>query len=449
LSLWAAFSEKLGARGQILGRNLGWNIGGQVLPLVAGLVFVPLLLSGLGTARYGFLSLVWVLIGYFSLFDLGLSRALTQRVSLLGAQDDQRQVRTAVATGMALICGLALLSVPLLLAGKGALLDTVVRSGSALSVEGARAFRWLILGVPVVILAAGVRGVLEGQQRFVAVNLVRIPAGVMMFVGPWLATQVSPTLEPVTFAVFVVRLLQLLGFAWQARGVLAGSARLRVFDRDEVRILFGFGLWMTVSNIIGPLMVYLDRFVIARFGDLADVSYYSAPFDLLSRSLFLSAAVAGVMFPAISAAVADGAGRVAGSAGRLVRQHYGLVVLFFLPPLALVVVFAETGLSWWLGAAFAAKSALVMQVLAMGIFVNALASVPTAQLHAIRRADITAKCHLIELPVYLVVLVWLVQTQGILGAALAWTGRAALDLGLLAVFAKAQYRRINSTSRVV
>jgi O-antigen/teichoic acid export membrane protein len=409
-----------------------------MLPMIAGLVFVPLLLHGLGTARYGFLSLVWVLIGYFSLFDLGLSRALTQRVALLGAREDSHQLRTAVATGMLLICALSVVSVPLLFACKGLLIDNVVRSSVELTGEASRAFPWIVIGVPVVILAAGVRGILEGEHRFAEVNIVRTPAGVMMFAGPWLAMRISPTLESVTLAVLIVRALQLLGFVWQAWPLLSASLKLRIFDRAEVRMLFGFGLWMTVSNIISPLLVYLDRFVIAHFGNLSDVSYYSTPFDLLSRSLFLSSAIGGVMFPAISAALA----RAPHDVPRLVRQNYMMLVMFFLPPLSLVVLLAKPALTLWLGADFAARSAQIMQVLAVGIFVNAMTSVATSQLHAIRRADLTAKCHLVELPIYLAALAFLVQHYGILGAALAWLGRVSLDLVLLTSLAQWQYRRI-------
>lgn len=436
----AKLSARLGTRG----RNLGWNIGGQLLPMLAGLIFVPLLLHELDTARYGFLSLVWVMIGYFSLFDLGLSRALTQRVALLGAREDPKQLHTAVATGMLLIVALALASIPLLLAAKSAILDNITIAGTPIAAEASRAYIWLILGVPVTILAAGARGLLEGQHRFVALNLVRTPAGVMMFVGPWIATQFSPTLASVTFAVFAVRLLQVIGLTWQAWPLLSPSLRLRIFDRAEVRMLFGFGLWMTVSNLISPLLVYLDRFAISRYGNLSDVAYYSTPFDLLSRSLFLSTAIAGVMFPTISAAVV----KVPHDLPRLVRQHYLMLVAMFLPPLALVVLFAKPGLTWWVGAEFAANSARVMQILAVGIFANALASVGMSQLHAIRRADLTAKCHLIELPIYVVALIYLVQHFGIVGAAIAWLGRATLDLALLSGLAWWQFRRIQAQSAV-
>src|SRR5690242_7908841 len=58
-----------------------FNLLGQGLPLVAGVVAIPLLIRGLGTDRFGVLTLAWMVTGYFSLFDLGLGRALTHVVA--------------------------------------------------------------------------------------------------------------------------------------------------------------------------------------------------------------------------------------------------------------------------------------------------------------------------------------------------------------------------------
>ena len=427
------FISRIGPRG----RNLGWNLGGQVLPMIAGLIFVPLLIHGIGTARFGFLSLVWVLIGYFSLFDLGIARALTQRVAALDAAGDGDKLRTAVATGMLLIGALALLTVPLLVGFKQTIIDNIVHANPALAEEASRAFIWLVLGVPVVVIAAGVRGLIEGQHRFVAVNLVRTPSGIGMFVAPWLATQVNPTLASITFAVFIVRLLQLGGFVYLARGLLGQAISRLGLDRDEVKLLFGFGLWATISNVISPILVYIDRFVLSNYGNLSDVAYYTTPFDLISRTLFIGTAIQAVMFPIQSAALVKAPHTV----GRLMRQNYIILIVLFAPLCLLTFVLARPGLELWLGAAFAARSAGVLQILAVGIFTNALTGVCFGMLHAMRRADLAAKIHLVELPIYLVMLVVLVRDYGAAGAALAWTIRVTVDLVVITWVARGQLRK--------
>jgi len=62
-------------------KNAAWNILGVGLPILAGLLAVPLLLHGLGQARFGVFSLALGLFGFAGIFDLGLGRALTQTVA--------------------------------------------------------------------------------------------------------------------------------------------------------------------------------------------------------------------------------------------------------------------------------------------------------------------------------------------------------------------------------
>lgn len=77
-------------RGSRLTRNTVLNLVGQCAPLLVAIFAIPLLIRGLGTDRFGVLTLAWVVIGYFSLFDLGLSRALTMLVAeKLGAGREQ------------------------------------------------------------------------------------------------------------------------------------------------------------------------------------------------------------------------------------------------------------------------------------------------------------------------------------------------------------------------
>src|ERR1700731_725157 len=77
--------------GRLLARNVFWNLIGNGAPMLVAIFCIPVLIKGLGTDRFGIVTLVWALIGYATLFDLGLGRALTQLVAQklgTGQQDD-------------------------------------------------------------------------------------------------------------------------------------------------------------------------------------------------------------------------------------------------------------------------------------------------------------------------------------------------------------------------
>src|SRR5207245_1151494 len=61
-----------------ISRNVLWNLAGEAAPLLAGVFCIPFLIHGLGTERFGILSLAWALVSYFAILDIGLGRALTK-----------------------------------------------------------------------------------------------------------------------------------------------------------------------------------------------------------------------------------------------------------------------------------------------------------------------------------------------------------------------------------
>src|SRR5215207_2112075 len=68
-------------RRRSLRRNAVTNLIGQAVPLLVALLALPVLARSLGADRFGVLSLAWAILGYFSMFDLGLGRAVTKLVA--------------------------------------------------------------------------------------------------------------------------------------------------------------------------------------------------------------------------------------------------------------------------------------------------------------------------------------------------------------------------------
>jgi len=404
---------------------------------------MPILIKGLGTDRFGVLTLAWAVIGYASFFDLGLGRALTQLVaSKLGA-GEEHEVPTLVWTSLLLMLVLGLLGAVVVIALSPWLIHSALRVPRVLQSETLRSFYLLGLSIPVVINTAVLRGLLEAHQRFELINALRIPMGVFSFVGPLFVLPFSKNLFPVVAVLVVGRMI-----GWAAHLVLclrvAPALRHQVaWKRAAIIPLLRFGGWMTVSNVVGPLMVTFDRFLIGALVSVSAVAFYATPYEVVTKFLLLPAALASVMFPAFSTSFVRDPSYTALLYWRSLK--YLLLVLF--PLVLFVVVLAPDGLKLWLGAAFAQHSVRVMQWLAVGVFINSLAFVPFAVVQGVGKPDLTAKLHAIELPAYLVALWWLAKAHGIDGVAIAWTGRATADALVLFVMAK-RFLPVRTSSRM-
>jgi O-antigen/teichoic acid export membrane protein len=426
---------------RVLARNTVLNVVGQVVPMIAALVSIPILIRHLGTARFGVLTLAWAMIGYFSLFDLGLGRALTQAVAArLGNRDAEQELPELVWTALGIMLALGTLGGALVMVASPWMVDTLLKIPPALRDESVGAFLLLGISMPAVVCTAGFRGLLEAHQDFGAATALRIPLAISTFVAPLAVLPFSTKLVPIMAALAVGRYV-----TWAAHVVLCAQryAYLRArpaMARTLVVPLLRFGGWMTASNVASPLMSYLDRFYIGAVLALAAVAHYVTPYEIVTRLQIFPSAMIAVLFPAFASTYVADRKRTAMLFDRSLR----VLIVFTFPLILAVVLFAREGLSLWVGADFAVASAPVMRWLAVGVFVNSLAQAPFAMLQGTGRPDITAKLHLVELPLYVAGLAWVTHAYGIVGVAMAWTVRVTIDAAALFILAN---RRIRGLSR--
>jgi O-antigen/teichoic acid export membrane protein len=413
--------------GRLLARNTIWNLVGQLAPMAVALAAIPPLVRGLGLPRFGVLSLAWVVIGYFSLFDLGIGRALTKLVAdKLGVSEEQA-IPPLVWTALFLMLALGFVGGLVLLAVCPWLVHRVLKVPVDLQGETLHSFYLMAACIPVITVTSGLRGVLEGLQRFRIVNLIRIPVSVFSLVGPLLVLPFSRSLTWIVAVLVLGRLMGLVAHLLACFRAMPALRHTMVLERSVVKPVVIFGGWMTVSNVINPILIYVDRFVIGTMVSVSAIAFYTAPLDIVIRLMVVPGAVAGVMFPAFALTLIQDPQR----AQLLLTRSLKYVFLAIFPITLVVVTLAPEGLRFWLGAAFAENSSATLRWLSAGVLANSLAQIPFALVQSAGRPDITAKLHLVELPLYLLAVWKLTGTMGIEGTAIAWTGRLVLDTLLI------------------
>lgn len=409
--------------GRVLARNTIINLTGYGVPLLVALFAIPILVKGLGTERFGVLTLVWMLVGYFSLFDLGIGRATTKFVAENIAKQETDVLSQLVWTSLGLLFCLGLVGTLLLVLLNPLLVFHIFTIPAYLSNETSKAFYLIAASIPLVLGMAGIRGVLEAQQRFALINAIKIPVSSAFFAAPLLVLMYSNSLYPITVALIGTRLIEFIAYSFFCIQSIPGMKHPQWPNSAYVKKMLRFGGWLTVTNIIGPLMTYMDRFIIGGILSMTAVAYYTTPYDFVARLGVIPGSLLGVMFPALSASFVMNISRFNFLYDKTVKS-----VLYIMTPVVLMLtVMAHPFLNFWLGKEFAAQSTLVFQLLSIGTLVNSIGQVPYSAIQAMGRPDITAKIHLLELPVYLAMIWFLALKIGIAGAALAWLIRVVID----------------------
>ena len=423
-------------------RSILWNVSGTALPLVVGIAVIPTIVNRLGVERFGLLSVIWVVIGYLSLFDLGLSRTLTKVTADRVGSPAEEEIPSLLCTTLVLvlICGITM---SVILAACSRPVAMLLHVSPQMLGDVSDSIIWLSVGLPFVMVSTVLFGVLEGFQRFAVTSLVRLPLGVLMFLVPFGVVFFSERLGPITAVLSAVRVVSAIVLGMIVVRIVPGLRTRRArFRRDQVRHLLTYGGWLTVSNVVGPLLVYFDRFLIATMLGSVAIAFYTVPYDTLNRLLILPTAIQGVLFPAFASLRIKDPGRVV----TVFRKSSEKTVLLMLPALLGVMLLAPQALQLWLGPQFARESTTVAEILMIGVFINALARAPFVMVQGYGYAKWTGLAHLLELPPYAAALWWLLQRYGIEGAAIAWTGRIVIDTVVLYLMAVQLEPRVLGTA---
>ena len=414
-----------------LTRNVSWNLVGTVLPMLVAVVAIPPLIRELGAARFGVLTLAWMVVGYFSLFDLGLGRAMTQLVAEKLGRDERPAIPALVWTAMTLMTLLGLLGAGVLAFASPWLVGHVMEIPAPLRAETLSAFYILAFSIPIVIGTTGLRGILEAHQQFGLVNAVRIPLGVVNYLGPLLVLPFDGSLPAMVLTLVASRLLSWLAYLAICLRSHPDLRRRRSVDRGEMRALLAYGGWMTLSNVAAPLLLYLGRLLIAVYVSAEAVAYFSTPYDVVINLLVIPSVFVGVLFPAFAQMFQGDSSGVR----PLYRRSMLQIGAAMLPLVIVTCLLARPGLHWWINEEFAREGFRVAQLLAVGMFINSFGHLSQAVVQSYGRPDITAKLHVAELVAYVPYLSWLIGAWGIEGAAAAWVVRVTVSTAVLAVLA--------------
>jgi O-antigen/teichoic acid export membrane protein len=409
-------------------RHATYNLVGAVLPILLALVTVPIYLKLVGADRYGVLAIAWLLLGYFGLFDLGLGRATMYSISALkdgSAQDRADIFWTAVLTNvvMGVLGGLVLWGVSELF------FDRVFKVAADLKPEISAAVPYLALSVPIATMTGVLSGALQARERFLETNMISVLSTTLFQLFPLLVAWLrGPELGPLLLAAVTARGAAILVLWWRCHLLLTRGCRVR-FDRAQIKELLGYGGWVTVTGLFGPILVILDRFAIGAVLGARAVAIYTVPFQLAQRIQIFPNALVTAVFPRLPTASLEQRALLSDKAMRVLLAAISLPILggiYALHP------FMEL----WVGAEIGRPAADVGTLIVFGFWVNAFGVVPYGWMQGTGRPDLVTKILLAQIPPYLVLL-YLGMTQfGLLGCAVVFAFRCAVDTSLMWIVAR-------------
>ncbi len=405
-------------------KNTIINLIGVIAPLIAALYSIPQLISVLGEEGFSIILMIWALIGYFSLFDFGVGRALTYEIS-------QRMNESTEVIGSFIKAGLIIVLISAFIGfflvyifvvffirewydiSPSLIQDTI----SALTISA-------IAIIPTTI-TSGLRGGLEGLDKFIASNINRSILGVSIFLLPVISIKIhGESLSIIALYLLAARILVMFFAIWQLRLFLFSKATIKPFTL--VHDLFKYGLWVSLSGIVGPLMVYGDRFLLGAILSISSITYYATPQEGLLRLLVIPGALASALFHNFSANNKNHIKLQSDTSlyQRKISLIMGSIIL-------LVILGGYPFYVFWINEEFAKQAYIPTVIMSIGIFFNSLGLISLTTISALGHVKFIGVLHTIELIIFIPTFYILTQNFGIIGASLAWMIRAIIDFILL------------------
>lgn len=411
-------------------KNSMWNLFGYIVPTIIAIPALGYLARTLRPELFGIYTLAIAIVGYAGIFDMGLTRAIVREIALY--RDDNEERKKIISTSTIFIAIFSSMGIVILYYYLPQMVS-LLKVSQHYNIEVLNSLKILVFSVPVFLLNQLWMSILEGDERFATLNIQRSIGSSMIAGLPALFVLIKPELHYAIAGLLFGRIISLVISFFMVRQEIFKS-RLNFNIITFKRLIF-FGGWITVSNIISPVMVYFDRFIIASISGAKVVGFYTAPSEAVSRLGLIPGALSRAIFPRLSHSVKND------DFNHQLRISYKLMVAGCLPLVLIGSFFSSQILGLWMGEEYARQSSTVLIILLIGFFFNSLAQIPFTAIQAVGKAKLTALLHCLEITPYLAILYYLVSEYGIVGAALAWSARVIVDFMLLVVMSKKAINR--------
>jgi O-antigen/teichoic acid export membrane protein len=397
-------------------RNSVFTVIYNVWYLGSRLVLTPIILSYVTIEEYGLWSYCFVVLSYLALTAFGFNSTYIRYAADYRSRKENDKLNELISTGLITMLSFSIVLfsffyflVPWLLNLLG------IDSGLHQTARG------LLLGTAAIFVLnfslAGFQYILEGEQRIALVRQIHLVASVIEIALIIIFFENDLGVYSLLWA-YAVRLaftiILCTFFAFRVFPFLHVSYKL--YRKEALKAFTGFGNQMNLLGLLSLLINSADRIFITRILHLEAVGMYEIGRKLPNIGLMLPSAIAGTLMPAAS--YLEGSSQH-DRLKRLYLSSTRYLMMLSSIPYAFLIFFAPQIIEVWVGQGYH-MSIHVMQILAIGTFINLFTGIGTACVRGIGKPKYEIKYMTISAILILTLSVPLIKKLGITGAAWAY-----------------------------
>jgi O-antigen/teichoic acid export membrane protein len=399
-----------------------WTLAGSVVPLAVAFVTTPFTIRLLGPEGYGVLLLVGLIPTYLLFADFGMGIASTRFASEAFGEGDYAKERDVVWTATSIACVAAsVVALPIFIFSTT--IASVFNVPEHFLTQASIALKITSVAFVLGIAASVLNSPMLARLRMDLNTVTQaVPKMLLSGLTPLIIYYGGGIVGAVSWA-FIVSCAT-LATVFYFSGRLLPSLFQPVIVRKHIVPLLKFGGAWVIGSVAAILLVNFEKLALSRMVSVKALAYYSVAFTFASMATIFAQAMIQSLVPAFSQLLPPEKKK---EFNTLFQRGMRLNLILLVPGLTALLVVAKPFFTLWAGEDFGRESTTPFYILAFGLFFNILAYIPYTSILAHARTDIFAKLYWIELALYLVMVLALVSYFGIIGAAIAWSVRVALD----------------------
>jgi O-antigen/teichoic acid export membrane protein len=397
-------------------RNSLYTVIYNVWYLGSRLVLTPIILSYVTIEEYGLWSYCFVVLSYLALTAFGFNSTYIRYAADYRSRNENDRLNELISTGLiTMVCFSATLFCIFWFLVPGLLNLLGIDPGLQKTARG------LLLGTAAIFVLnfslGGFQYILEGEQRIALVRKIHLLASVIEIALIIIFFEAGLGVFALLWA-YVVRLaftiILSIFFAYRVFPFLRVSIKL--YRKEALKAFAGFGNQMNLLGLLSLLINSVDRIFITKILHLEAVGIYEIGRKLPNIGLMLPSAIAGTLMPAASHL--EGSAQQDRLKGLYLTSTRYLMMLSSIP-YAFLIFFAPEIIETWVGRGYP-QSLHVMQILAVGTFINLFTGIGTACVRGIGKPRYEIQYMMVSALLILVLAVPLIRQLGIAGAAWAY-----------------------------
>ncbi len=314
----------------------------QVLQVAFAVMSTPVLLSNLGKARYSELAIMWSLVFFAPLLDLGLPRVVARLgagvIEEASGSSSVVALRTALRGQILIIAVATVTALGVVAAISPALVET-------LRGESGRSFIGFFAVLSCLLLSNILNSHLQGRGWLHRMTAIQSMAGILNAAVPLLLWIAPLDLGELALAFFMVRLVTLFFAIFIiCNGENLSLRKLIIGPRLKLQNLVKEGSAGIAYFALTPIVVFGERYVIPLVSGISSFSAHLIAVDIGLRILVIPGLLSQYAFRSLALGLADRS-----VMKDVLSRYFSLVVPLFIFPILIVIFFGKEIINFWLG----------------------------------------------------------------------------------------------------